>query len=342
MHAVKSAFVPRLINGPFGDPGLHVHRRWQGTAIQFDLGRMDRFPAAEILKLTHVFVSHTHIDHFIGFDRLIRLFLARDATVSLWGPAGIIRNVAGKLAGYTWNLVEGYSFVLNVHEVSPEKVSSVRMRASSAFEIEEAGTTPFDGLLYEDDALSVHTAILDHRIPCLGFAATEKAHLNVRTDELERLGIPPGRWLNELKQAIRGGEPDDTEIVARWRDNGAQAERSLRLGDLRGRLVVETPGQRLAYVVDTIFSRGNMEKIAALVHGADVFYCESLFLDADRDQASKRHHLTARQAGTLARRAGVKRLEVFHFSPRYDGQAERLYAEAAATFRGEIAPDEPT
>ena len=146
---------------------------------------------------------------------------------------------------------------------------SVRMRASSAFEIEEAGTTPFDGLLYEDDALSVHTAILDHRIPCLGFAATEKAHLNVRTDELERLGIPPGRWLNELKQAIRGGEPDDTEIVARWRDNGAQAERSLRLGDLRGRLVVETPGQRLAYVVDTIFSRGNMEKIAALVHGED-------------------------------------------------------------------------
>ncbi len=339
---VKSAFIPRLINGPFGDPGLHVHRRWQGTAIQFDLGRMDRFPAAEILKLTHVFVSHTHIDHFIGFDRLIRLFLARDATLGVWGPPGIIRNVAGKVAGYTWNLVDGYGFVLNVHEVSPEIVTNVRMRAETGFAIEEQGTTPFTGLLYEDDALTVRTAILDHRIPCLGFVAVEKAHLNVRTDELERLGIPPGRWLNELKQAIRSGQPDDTSIIARWRDNGAPKEVPLRLGDLRDRLVVETPGQRLAYVVDTVFSRGNMAKIAELANGADIFYCESLFLDVDRDQASKRYHLTARQAGTLARHAGVKRLEVFHFSPRYDGQPERLYAEAAAAFRGEIEPDQPT
>jgi ribonuclease Z len=342
MPAVKSAFVPRLINGPFGDPGLHVHRRWQGTAIQFDLGRMDRFPAAEILKITHVFVSHTHIDHFIGFDRLIRLFLARDATLSLWGPSGFIRNVAGKLAGYTWNLVDGYAFALNVHEVTQEKISSVRMCASTAFAIEEQGTAPFTGLLYEDDALTVHTAILDHRIPCLGFAATEKAHLNVRTDVLEHLGIPPGRWLNELKEAIRNGSPDDTPIVARWREGSEQKEKVLRLGDLRDRLIVETQGQRLAYVVDTVFSGANMEKVAALARGADVFYCESLFLDVDRDQASKRHHLTARQAGTLARHAGAKRLEVFHFSPRYDGQPERLYAEAAATFRGEMAPDQPT
>lgn len=310
--------------------------------MQFDLGRLDRFPAAEILKLTHVFVSHTHIDHFIGFDRLIRLFLARDATVSLWGPPGIIGNVAGKLAGYTWNLVDGYPFVLNVHEVSPEKITSARMRATAAFAVEEQGTTPFTGLLYEDETLTVHAAILDHRIPCLGFAAAEKAHLNVRTDELERLGIPPGRWLNEVKLAMRAGEADDTTIIAHWRDGDSQREQALRLGDLRDRLVVETAGQRLAYVVDTIFSRSNMEKIAALAHGADVFYCESLFLDSDRDQASKRHHLTARQAGTLARHAGAKRLEVFHFSPRYDGHPEWLYNEAAATFRGEIAPDEPT
>lgn len=341
MPRVKSAFIPRLINGPFGDPGLHVHRRLQGTAIQFDLGRMDRFPAAEILKLTHVFVSHTHIDHFIGFDRLIRLFLARDATLSLWGPPGIIRNVAGKLAGYTWNLVDGYSFALHVHEVAPERVTRALLRASTGFEVEEQGSEPFTGVLYEDDELIVRTAILDHRIPCLGFAAAEKARLNVRTDELQQLGIPPGRWLNELKQAIRTEQPDETQITARWRDDGITKETALSLGELRRRLIVETPGQQIAYVVDTLFNRGNMEQIAELARGVDVFYCESLFLDVDRDQASKRHHLTARQAGTLARRAGAKRLEVFHFSPRYDGQADRLYNEAAATFRGEMAPDEP-
>lgn len=338
---MKSAFLPRLVNGPFGDPGLHVGLRWQGTAIQFDLGKLDRLPAADILKITHAFVSHTHLDHFIGFDRVLRLFLARDATLDLFGPPGIIRNVLGKLSGYTWNLVEGYPFVLNVHEVHFDKITSVRLRASAAFALEEMGTRPFSGVLLDTPAFSVRTVHLDHKIPCMAFALVEKTHLNVRKDALERLGIPAGPWLNALKDAIRTGQPNDATVTARWVADGAERRHEFRLAELRERLVVETPGQRLAYVVDTLFSADNARRIAELAHDADLFFCESLFLDADRDQALKRHHLTARQAGTLARMANVKRLEVFHFSPRYDGMADQLYAEAAATFAGELAPDEP-
>jgi ribonuclease Z len=338
---VKSAFLPRLVNGPFGDPGLHVALRWQGTALQFDLGRLDRFPAAEILKLTHVFVSHTHIDHFIGFDRLVRLFLARDATVALFGPPGIIRNVCGKLAGYTWNLVEGYPFVLEVHEIAPERISSVRLRATTGFALEETDRQPFEGVLYESPVFSVRTAHLDHRIPCLGFTVTEKTHLNVRKDELERLGVPAGPWLNRLKEAIRIGKPDHTVLTAKWLEAGVERQVELRVGRLREQLIVETPGQKLAYVVDTVFSRDNVAKILELVRDADVFFCEALFLDQDREEALRRHHLTARQAGTLARLAGAKRLAVFHFSPRYEGMADRIYAESEAAFRGDLAPDEP-
>jgi ribonuclease Z len=338
---VKSAFLPRLVNGPFGDPGLYIAVRWQGTALQFDLGRLDRFPAAEILKLTQVFVSHTHIDHFIGFDRLIRLFLAREATVELFGPPGIIRNVSGKLAGYTWNLVEGYPFVLDVHEVYEDRIERMRFRAGTAFALEPAGAQPFTGVLHENATFTVRAVHLDHRIPCLGFALVEKSHLNVRKDELERLGVPAGPWLNQLKNAIRAGQSDDTVITARWPQAGGERHVDFTLAELRHRLVVETPGQKLAYVVDTVFSKDNVAKIVALADNVDVLFCESFFLDEDRDQAINRYHLTARQAGTLARLAGVKRLEVFHFSPRYDGVAERVYAEAEAAFKGQIAPDEP-
>jgi ribonuclease Z len=338
---VKSSFLPRLVNGPFGDPGLYVSLRWQGAALQFDLGRLDRLPAAEALKLTHVFVSHTHLDHFIGFDRLLRLFLARDANLSLFGPPGIIDNVRGKLAGYTWNLVDGYPFVLDVHEVGTARVRGVRLRATTAFAPEELGERPFAGAVVTNDALQVHTVHLDHRIPCLGFALEERAHLNVRTDELERLDVAPGPWLNILKESIRAGEPDDTVITASWFDGQVRRQRKFRLAELRDRLVVVTPGQKLAYVVDTLFSRDNADRIATLARNADTFFCESLFLDQDRDEASKRYHLTARQAGTLARMANVKRLEVFHFSPRYDGMGDRLHAEAQATFRGELPPDTP-
>lgn len=338
---MKSAFLPRLVNGPFSDPALFVDLRWQGAAVLFDLGRLDRFPAAEILKLTHVFVSHTHIDHFIGFDRIVRLFLNRDASLALYGPPGIIRNVLGKLAGYTWNLVDGYPFVLTVHEVHPDHIDSVRLPATTAFVAEGAGRSPFTGVLHDTPAFSVRTVHLDHKIPCLAFALAEKTHLNVRTDELERLGIPAGPWLNRLKVAIRTGEPDATIIAAEWWDAGGRQRRELQLGELRDRLVVKTPGQKLVYVTDTLFSKPNAAAIVELARDADTFFCESLFVDEDRDQALKRHHLTARQAGTLARLANVKRLEVFHFSPRYDGTPERLYNEAAATFSGELPPDEP-
>ena len=103
---MASSFAPRLVNGPFGDPGLFVDLRWQGSAVLFDLGRNDGLPAAEMLRVSHVFVSHTHMDHFIGFDRMLRLFLNRDRAVHLYGPEGIAECVGGKLRGWiTFNLL---------------------------------------------------------------------------------------------------------------------------------------------------------------------------------------------------------------------------------------------
>jgi ribonuclease Z len=281
------------------------------------------------------------LDHFVGFDRLLRIFLARDTELALYGPAGFTENVAGKLKGYTWNLVDNYPFSLLVHEVHPDKVYSHRFRARTAFQCEPLGERPFQRVLHSEPSFWVEATILDHRIPCLAFALCEPVHLNIRTDALQQLGVPPGRWLNELKQKIRESAPDDTVITARWVEEGKEQVRQFRLGDLRRQLVLETPGTKLCYVVDTLFHKSNIERIVALARGARVLYCESLFLDEDRDEASKRYHLTARQARTLARLAGVRELRTFHFSPRYSGEAHRLVAEAQAAFTGELPADEP-
>jgi ribonuclease Z len=282
------------------------------------------------------------MDHFIGFDHLLRIFLARELHLDVFGPPGIIANVRGKLAGYTWNLIESYPFTLAVHEVGVERIESVHLPARTAFTPEPLGSRPFTGELVDSPELRVTAAHLDHRIPCLGFALAEKTRLNVRAERLAELGVPAGRWLNQLKDAVRSGQPDDTPIQAEWREGATRRCAAFTLGELRDRLLVETRGQKLAYVVDTLFSRGNLERVSALARGADIFFCESLFLDADRDQASKRYHLTARQAGSLARAAGVSRLETFHFSSRYDRDPVPLRAEAQAVFRGELPPDEPS
>ncbi|MGH7820187.1 MAG: ribonuclease Z, partial [Candidatus Binatia bacterium] len=132
---------------------------------------------------------------------------------------------------------------------------------------------------------------------------------------------------------IRTGAADDQELSALVRENGTVAERKITVGALR-ELVTETRGQKLGYVVDALYSPANQRRIVELVRAADLFFCESPFLDEDVEQATKRYHLTARQAGLLGREAGVRRLEVFHFSPRYEGQADRIYAEARAAFLG--------
>ncbi|MBI3779913.1 MAG: ribonuclease Z, partial [candidate division NC10 bacterium] len=131
---MTNLFQPRLLNGVFGDPGLFVRLRWERRALLLDLGDLTAQPPADLLKVTDVFVSHTHVDHFIGFDHLLRIALGRDRTIRLFGPPGIIANVEGKLSGYTWNLVEGYTLAFEVHEVCPEKITAARFPCGGRFE----------------------------------------------------------------------------------------------------------------------------------------------------------------------------------------------------------------
>lgn len=338
---MASSFAPRLVNGPFGDPGLFVELRWQGRAVLFDLGRNDGLPAAELFKVTHVFVSHTHMDHFIGFDRVLRLFLNRDRTLHLYGPEGITECVAGKLSGYVWNLTDSYPFVFDVTEVTVAGARRTVFRASTGFRPDPApllapqkeapSATP---VLVDEGAFRVRAAITDHRIPCLAFAIDEPQHLNVDPERLEKTGLAPGRWLKQLKELIRTGAPDSEKLRVQRAD---RSEHEVTLAELRS-LVLETDGQKIGYIVDTRFCPENLAVLLPVMHNADVLYCESPFLDEDRDQAAMRFHLTAAEAGTIARMSRAHRLKVFHYSPRYQGRGDLLRQEAESAFRGRIDP----
>lgn len=338
---MASSFDPRLVNGPFGDPGLFVGMRWQGSAALFDLGRNDGLPAGEMLRVSHIFVSHTHMDHFIGFDRVLRLFLNRDLCLRIYGPAGIGDCVAGKLRGYVWNLTQDYPFAIHVTEVRRDGQESWRFRACTGFEreavapdlpaLEGGASTPW---LVDEGYFRVRAAITDHKIPCLSFAMDEPEHLNVDGDLLARRGLVPGRWLAELKEALRAEAPSGKQLLVA-RSDGESEERTI--DELRD-LVRITPGQKLGYVVDTRFMPENLEVLLPLLEDASTLFCEASFLDEDRDQAAMRYHLTAAEAGAIGRLAGARKLRVFHYSSRYQGKGDRLQREAEAAFRGRREP----
>jgi len=156
----------------------------------------------------------------------------------------------------------------------------------------------------------------------------ERLRVNVRREGLERLGLPVGPWLNQAKAAVRSGAPDDTAIRI---DGGA----TLALGLLKEAIFRVGKGQRIAYVTDAAGTADNAARIVALARDPDQLYIEAPFLEADRAIADARRHLTAHQAGLLARRAGARRLTTFHYSPRYEAEPDSLRREAEAAFRSD-------
>jgi len=323
---------PRLVNDPFSDPALFIDFRFGRRALLFDLGDLTPLSTRELLRVSHAFVSHTHMDHFAGFDRLLRLCLHRAGPLHLTGPVGFADRVAAKLAAYTWNLLDADSvdFLLVVDEFDGRLRGRWQFPARTAFAREEVAAPALPPDLVLDEAeFSIEAVVLHHGTPCLAFAVQERLRVNVWRDGLDRLGLPVGPWLNEAKAAVRRGEDDAYAIVE---DTG----RTIALGDLKRHALRVAPGQRVAYVVDTAAHTENIARATRLARGADQLFIEAAFADEDATLAAERLHLTAGVAGEIARRAGVRQVIPLHFSPRYLDRPELIPEQVRRAFAPQV------
>jgi len=329
---MRPSFHPRLINDAFSDPGLFIPFLFEKRALLFDLGDLTPLSSKDLLKITHVFVTHTHMDHFVGFDMLLRIFLGRDKTLHLFGPPDFFRHVEGKLSAYTWNLVKEYKndFRLEVNEVHPERILTKIYVCQDGFQDKElVSSRPFSGTLLEEQSFSVKGVLLDHRIPCLGLSLKENFYVNIIKERLKDLGLPVGPWLNRFKTAIYQEQDPQSEFVVTWKEKGnATRERIFILGDLAEKIARISSGQKVAYITDVAASSENCKNIIKFAKWADILFIEAAFLDTEKETALKKYHLTARVSGELAKKAGVKHYRLFHFSPRYKNRAEELGEEA--------------
>lgn len=164
-------------------------------------------------------------------------------------------------------------------------------------------------VVYEDRSLTVTTIPLRHRMPCCGFLFEEKQGARHIVREMVDFYQVPVYELNRIKNGADYVTPE-----------GKTVANSLLT-------TPPDPVRRYAYCSDTIC----LPSVVEQVRGVDLLFHEATFATADEARASETFHTTAAQAAEIARKAGVKRLLIGHFSARYEDESV-LLTEASAVF----------
>jgi len=293
-------------------------------SVLFDLGYMFPLKLRDIQRIDSIFVSHTHFDHFMGFDHFLRLSMEQDRVIGLYGPKNFIAQVVSKLGGYTWNLCESIDLDFHIHEIARETVRDAVLRGRDAYALREIHERDREDVIAETELYIVKTAILNHKIPVMAYSVEERDTLKVRKDDLDKMGLKPGPWLRDLKDRFPT-PADNMEEVNIEGNNYRRAVLESQLLELR-------KGRKISYIVDTIFCEETYRDAVDLVTGSDELYCEMAYLSPDQSKAQENYHLTAAQAAVIARDASVKRLLPIHFSKRYEKRYHELIAEARSIF----------
>jgi len=250
--------------------------------------------------------------------------------VHIWGPESTIEIIHHRLQGVTWDRIEKPAAPWILHEIHESEVITAECYPDDGFqEISNYTEEPFHGILFEDEKYTLSGAIMDHRIPTIAYRVTEAGSFNIIPDELKRLGLSPGPWLNQLKDH---DIPDSHALEIQGK--------TYSIGELRALLLSESPGESLGYVTDLRYTQDSISELVDLFEGCDTIVSESTYADEEKDLADRHFHLTASEAGEIAKRAKAKRLILFHLSKRYEQSgATELLSQAQTVFPNTCFPE---
>ncbi|MEM3398512.1 MAG: ribonuclease Z [Nitrososphaerota archaeon] len=167
-----------------------------------------------------------------------------------------------------------------------------------------------EGLIHQSKEYEVEAIRSNHTIEAFCYIFREKSRVGrMNVKFLESVGLPRGPLWGRLQR----GEPVE------WGGKTIMPEEAV--GPPR-------PGRKIVYTGDT----SPDERIAEFAREAEVLIHDSTFDSSYEREAAEQGHSTSRQAAEIARKARVKRLYLFHISPRYENNSEKLLLEALRIF----------
>jgi ribonuclease Z len=300
--------------------------------LLFDCGEatVSELPFAEIMAIERVFFSHLHMDHIGGFDSYFRAtYDGRSHSENrFWGPAETSRILQHRFQGYMWNLNEQMHARWSVTDILPDRLQTTHYNLGESFAIAHPDAPePFDGVVEARPEYSVSALVMDHKTPSIAYIVREAARRNIDTSRLAAMGLRPGPWLKQLKD----------DACPKTLSVGG-VERSTE--ELRAALLVETPGDAIAYLTDFLLDDAAIDRLVPALAGCGTVVCEAQYRQADLELAIKNYHMTTARSALLAQRAGIRELVLFHLSDRYQPDEWReMLCEAKAIFPNTRFPE---
>ncbi len=158
--------------------------------------------------------------------------------------------------------------------------------------------------VHRGDGYSVRSFPLRHSKVCVGYSLVEDTRPGIfYPEKAVEAGVPRGPLWGRLQKG---------ETITL--DDGRHILPEEVMGETR-------QGRKVSYVTDTTWR----DSIPGEISGSDLLVCEAMFAEDLADSAREKKHLTARQAGQLAAKAGdIKRMGLLHFSPRYTNRELKI------------------
>ena len=171
------------------------------------------------------------------------------------------------------------------------------------------------------DGFEIRAFAVEHTAASIGLAMVEQNRLGrFDVDLARRLGVPEGPLFGRLHRG------EDVRL-----EDGKVVRGEDVVGPARS-------GRSVVFSGDT---RPCASTVAAAL-GADLLIHEATFSEEEAERARETRHSTAREAGTVARQAGVRKLVLTHFSARHSEQVHRLLREAETAYPAVAAEDGST
>ncbi|MCW8860016.1 MAG: MBL fold metallo-hydrolase [Deltaproteobacteria bacterium] len=321
--------VPTFFAGLLDDPILLIRSRPDGRHLLFDCGQVHHLAKRTFTHLDAIFISHAHMDHWMGIDSVIRQLIASERTVNIFGPPGLSDRMEHKLSGYDWNLVEDYWCSFHVHEIHQEKIESSIFPGPQGFRRQPGEVLSRNNLnIHQTPYLQVQAETCDHQIASLIFRINESPAYSIDRQKLESLGLVPGPWLGELKKRYLAGKGDSKPLeVLSLQAGGIRPVWIENVAELLEQLIVSRPQRSIGYISDVNFSQENRETILRFMAGVDLLFCECTFLTADKNRARDSDHLCCEDVNHLLKELRPAYFLPMHLSRSYSRRSSELYHE---------------